>query len=116
MPFVVMVVSSTERDAHRIADRFTGSSLGRAVGIFEYPTTHRQPTCRGFCMDGKLSPWTRHRKGYIICAVCGHRHRKTKSRIIGALFDLMGANLINDRAPAAFRTPEGYGGNSDSPN
>jgi len=87
----------------------------RVVGWFRYPT-RRELTCRGFCVDGKLSPWTRDRSGFMKCAVCGGRHRKTRSRVIGALFDLLGANLLNNRAPAAFRTPDGYSGNTDSPN
>lgn len=117
MGFVVMVYAA-DRDAMLSVTEIVEEHMddARPVAVFRYPT-RRELTCRGFCMDGKLSPWTRDRLGFMKCAVCGSRHRKTRSRLIGALFDYLGANLINHNAPAAFRTPEGYGpGNTDSPN
>jgi len=117
MGFVVMVYV-TDRDALLSATELIEDHMhddARVVGVFRYPT-RRELTCRGFCMDGKMSPWTRDPFGFMKCAVCGSRHRQTRSRLIGALFDFLGANLYNHTAPAAFRTPEGYGpGNADSP-
>ena len=119
MGFVVMVYANTESDARALAAGIDRSRVAdgraRTVGIFRYPN-RAELTCRGFCMDGKMSPWSRDRFGFMKCGVCGGRHRKTRSRLIGALFDFLGANLINHTAPATFRTPEGYGpGNADSP-
>jgi hypothetical protein len=78
------------------------------VGLFDYPR-RIELKCTGTCVRKGSGAWSRDPRGFIKCSVCGSRNRKMRSWLIGHLFDLLGANLINDSAPAAFKTPEGYG-------
>lgn len=82
---------------------------GRIVGIFDFPN-RSQLKCPGTCVRKGSGAWSReHIGGWMKCSICGSRAKKMRQWLIGSLFDLLGANLMNDQAPAAFRTPEGYG-------
>ena len=82
---------------------------GRVVGVFDFPN-RRDLQCPGTCTRKGSGAWSReHIGGWMKCSICGSRAKKMRQWLIGSLFDLLGANLINDQAPAAFRTPEGYG-------
>jgi hypothetical protein len=81
---------------------------GRLVGMYEFPN-HRENTCRGYCTVKNTGAWTRDRKGFMKCAICGSRNKKIRRWFTEALFDWFGANLMGSNAPALFRTPEGYG-------
>jgi hypothetical protein len=77
------------------------------VGLFDYPARRDladHPTC---LINGK-NAWVRDRLGFMKCGVCGKRNKRVRRFLIEALFDFLGANLY-EGAPAAFRTPEGYG-------
>jgi hypothetical protein len=78
------------------------------VGLFVYPPHpgKKGASCLGGCAKGR--GWDRDRGGWMKCGGCGKRNPKVRRWLIKALFDLLGANLYPD-APAAFRTPEGYG-------
>lgn len=82
-------------------------SGSRVVGVFNYPSK-TDTACNGNCVIKKTGAWTRDPKGFMKCAVCGSRNRRVRRWLIGHLFDLLGANLM-ENPPAAFRTPEGYG-------
>ena len=101
------VYAANHPDAKRI-DRTPPSR--RIVGIFAFPRKD-ELTCTGFCTarGRKIGGWSRHIRGWMICAICGNRHRDTLKRLRGSLFDYLGANLMKDKAPAAFRTTPGYG-------
>jgi hypothetical protein len=43
----------------------------------------------------------------MVCGHCKKPHRDLRRRLIGALFDYLGANLLKN-PPRAFRTPEDY--------
>jgi hypothetical protein len=79
----------------------------RLVGIFIYPARRDcvdHPNCS---INGKAA-WSRDKMGWMKCGVCGKRNKRVRRFLIEALFDFLGANLY-EGAPAAFRTPEGYG-------
>lgn len=84
----------------------------RMVGLFEYPE-RKDLTCQGTCVVKHTGQWTRDRKGFMKCAICGKRNRKMRTWLINSLFDFLGANLY-EKAPAVFRTPEGYGSFADN--
>lgn len=110
MPFLALVfVPDHTTDSNEVALNLVDiPDSYRLVGLFRYPE-RKELTCRGSCLPkGKsLGGWVRDRLGFMKCVVCGSRHRKTRSRVTGSLFDNLGANLYED-APAVFRTPEGY--------
>lgn len=76
------------------------------VGIFEYPT-RKNIGCTG-CLRKGTEAWVRDPGGFMKCGVCGKRNKRIRQFLTNALFDFLGANLYPE-APAAFRTPEGYG-------
>lgn len=107
MPFLAVVWCADPDEVQRVHAHYTiDDAPGRLVGVFRYPV-RAELKCTGSCTEGKMSRWTRDPKGFMKCAVCGGRHRKTRSRVIGALFDHLGANLLKN-PPAVMRTPEGY--------
>lgn len=110
MPFLALVyMDDHTADGVRRLGQITGemAASGRIVGLFDFPNRSKLK-CNGSCVQKKLSSWSRDPRGFMKCNVCGSRPRKLRSRLIGHLFDLLGANLYED-APGAFRTPEGYG-------
>lgn len=108
MGFVVMLYVDDIDTAHGVVGGLSSTPV-RPVGIFTYPT-RGECKCTGNCTSRRgVSSWRRHKDGHMMCAECGYRHRDTRKRIIGALFDYLGANLMRTRPPAAFRTPDGYG-------
>lgn len=84
----------------------------RLVGVFNYPN-RRELTCRGTCVTKKTGAWSRDRMGFMRCSICGARNRRVRQWLINSLFDYLGANLY-PKAPAAFRTPDGYGSYADN--
>ena len=94
-------------DAGAIAAEIEVNAGARVVGIFDYPN-RKDLTCSGTCTRKGMSSWGRDRRGFVKCTVCGSRNKRLRQWLIGHLFDLLGANLYPE-APAAFRTPEGYG-------
>lgn len=80
----------------------------RLVGLFVYPPHpgRKGTTCLGGCVKGR--GWGRGKEGWMRCGGCGRRNPNIRRWLINSLFDLLGANLYPE-APAAFRTPEGYG-------
>lgn len=108
MPYLVMLVVKDIDTAQGIAGGFSSTDV-RPVGVFRYPSKE-ECRCRGFCSGKRhMSAWRRHRDGHMVCAECGYRHRDIRRRIIGALFDYLGANLMRITPPATFQTPNGYG-------
>lgn len=112
MPFIAMVyVDDHTADAIRSGDApWEGS--GRSVGLFRWPT-NREIGCTGCTKNGKFM-WLRDPIGFMKCGVCGKRNRRVRRFFINALFDHLGANHLGDNAPAAFRTPDGYGPHVDN--
>jgi hypothetical protein len=112
MPFLT-IVWCRDPDAVRkvyAANHPEDETGHRIVGVFSFPRKE-ELTCTGFCTarGWKVGGWTRHIRGWMICGVCGQRHRDTFKRLRGSLFDYLGANLMGDKAPALFRTTPGYG-------
>lgn len=109
MPFLAIVWcrdATAVRDVrHRLALEQNHVENSPVVGVFAYPA-RADLTCRGYC-GGKVSPWVRDPKGFMRCGVCGGRHRDTRRRLLGSLFDNLGANKLKN-PPTVFRTPEGY--------
>lgn len=108
MPYIVIVhvpdhTPDAVIDQQHTLEQIYGSRL---VGIFEYPG-RSDLKCTGGCVAKHTGSWVRDPRGFIKCAICGSRNKRTRRWLIGHLFDLLGANLYRD-APAAFRTPEGY--------
>lgn len=105
------------RDDHT-ADDMVGSPLpsgAQWVGMFDFPSrAELRRGCPGCTRPPKkVQGWTRNRRGFMECASCGGRNPRLRQWLIGALFDYVGANLYQN-APAAFRTPEGYGSYADN--
>lgn len=108
MPYIAIVhIPDHTADPSIIAAEIEVNAGARVVGIFDYPARN-QLTCTGSCARKGMNAWGRDPLGFTKCTVCGKRNRKTRQWLINALFDFLGANLYED-APAAFRTPEGYG-------
>ena len=92
------------------ADDMVGSALpptAQWVGNFVYPSRRELADHPNCFINGKQA-WSRDRLGFMKCSVCGKRNKRVRRFLIEALFDFLGANLY-EGAPAAFRTPEGYG-------
>lgn len=82
-------------------------SGARLVGLFDFPN-RVDLQCRGTCVVKHTGAWVRDPRGFMKCDICGSRSHRLRRWLIGHLFDLLGANLYS-KAPAAFRTPDGYG-------
>lgn len=110
MPFLAIVYVRDADTARALLDRKSDDTgFGHLVGLYRFPN-RAELTCKGFCANRKrMSPWRRHKRGHMVCGVCGGRHRETRRRLVGSLFDYLGANLLKNKAPALFRTPENYG-------
>jgi hypothetical protein len=104
MPFIALVyVDDHTAAAIRDGDApWEGSA--RTVGLFRWP--ERKDT--GHAANCKSSSWSRDPAGWMCCAGCRRRNPKIRQFFIRAIFDFFGANSYPN-APAAFRTPEGYG-------
>lgn len=83
----------------------------RIVGLYEFPKRGAF-TCDG-CTSRKGNGWRRNRSGYLECSTCGGRSKRVRPWFAGGLFDWFGANLLGEKAPALFRTPDGYGPRDD---
>jgi len=106
MAFIAVIHIATDHTADALDMTTAPLPPGsRWVGLFVYPKKS-DPTCLGGCVKGR--GWGRGKGGWMKCGGCGRRNPKVRRWIINALFDLLGANLYPE-APAAFRTPEGYG-------
>jgi hypothetical protein len=108
---VIHIDGTTPPDA-LMSDEIQWPDGSRLVGIFAYPG-RRELGCSGTCTGkGRLSAFARdHSLGFMKCKICGMRNRKVRTWLTNALFDFLGANLY-PKAPAVFRTPEGYGPSS----
>ena len=103
MPFIALVyVDDHTATAIRSGDApWEGSA--RTVGLFRYPARENI----GHLKDCKSKGWTRSPEGWMRCAGCKQRNPKIRQFVINALFDFLGGNSY-PKAPAAFRTVEGY--------
>jgi hypothetical protein len=101
MPFIALVyVDDHTADAIESGDApWEGSAA--TVGLFRWPE-RKDIGCTGHV------GWARDPMGWMKCAICGKRNKRIRRFFINALFDHFGANHY-PQAPAAFRTPEGYG-------
>jgi hypothetical protein len=109
MPLIAIVHITTDHTADVIDQVHTLEQIygSRVVGIFDYPA-RSELKCNGSCVRKGSGAWGRDPRGFMRCSVCGSRNRKVRQWFIRHIFDLLGANLYPE-APAAFRTPEGYG-------
>jgi hypothetical protein len=108
MPFLAIVYVRDRTAADRIVERYAHGDAGRIVGLYNWPKKD-ELTCKGFCATRRGMGWSRHREGHMICAVCGSRHIQTRRRLVGALLDYLGVNLMKrSTTPPAFRNPEGW--------
>jgi hypothetical protein len=111
MPFIAVIhIDGTTPPGDILAQQHTLEQIygSRLVGLFEYPE-RKDIGCTGNCSGkGRLSSFSRDPRGFMKCNICGKRNRKVRTWLTGALFDFLGANLY-PKAPAVFRTPEGYG-------
>lgn len=82
----------------------------RIVGLYKFPDrAELRNGCPGCTRPPrKISGWGRAKEGWMRCASCDGRNPKVRRWFVGALFDWFGANRY-PKAPALFRTPEGYG-------
>lgn len=108
MPFIAIIHIDGD---HTTADDMLTAPLppgARWVALHEYPA-RKELKCDGKCRSdkGPRAHSIRSPRGFMFCSACGFRHRKTRFFVARMLFDLLGANLY-PKAPAAFRTPEGY--------
>jgi hypothetical protein len=90
------------------------ASGARIVGIYEFPN-RAELKCSGSCTVKNSGAWHRDPLGFMKCRVCGSRNKRIRKWFAGSLFDWFGANLMEDDAPALFRTPEGYGSRDELP-
>lgn len=113
MGFIAVVYIGDDHTADAVvAGEISAKSWGgnsRIVGLFEYPSKS-DPSCSGNCGRKTMNGWGRNPKGFLQCATCGSRNGKVRRWFIGHLFDMFGANMVED-PPAAFRTPSGYSNN-----
>lgn len=112
MPFLALVYVR-DADAARalIQEHRNSDSTGKVVGLYRLPA-HDEKLCRGWCVGKRgMNPWRRHQPGgFMICGVCGNRHKDSFRRAIGGLFDSFGINLLpRNRTPRAYQNPETWG-------
>lgn len=109
MPFLAIVYLPDRQSADSMMSPDVLLPKGvKLVGVYEWPRKE-QLTCKGFCATRKGMGWSRHRKGHMVCVVCGGRHVHTRRRFVGALLDYLGINLLDGGStPPAFRNPEGW--------
>jgi len=104
---VILHLPDHTTDVDTIAAEIEVNAGARVVGVFDYPA-RRDCVDHPNCFINGKQPWVRDRLGFMKCGVCGKRNNQVRRFVINSLFDFLGANLYKD-APAAFRTPEGYG-------
>lgn len=110
MPFLA-IVWCRDADAVRTTKAIMDESPDgiKLAGVFSYPGKDAEFCPGASCVPHRRAQgWTRTRRGVMVCGHCMKPHRDSRRRLIGALFDYLGANLMKN-APRAFRTPEGYG-------
>lgn len=108
MPYIAIVHVPDHTAVKRFVEKVESTNDDeRLVGIFDFPN-RKDLQCHGSCVRKGMASWSRTRQGFMKCNVCGYRPKKLRQWLIGHIFDLLGANLY-ENAPAAFRTPEGYG-------
>lgn len=83
----------------------------RLVGLYEFPD-RSETRCKGNCTHRGTGAWGRDPHGFMRCSICGSRNQNIRRWFVGGLFDWFGANLLGDKAPGLFRTPDGYGNQS----
>lgn len=108
MPFLAIVWCRDADAVRRVRDQYVDNDAGRIVGVFTYPGKNTEFCPGASCVPHRrASGWTRTRRGVMVCGHCKKPHRDLRRRLIGALFDYLGANLLKN-PPRAFRTPEDY--------
>lgn len=108
MPYIAIVhIPDHTIPPNIVAAEIEVNAGARVVGVFDFPN-RSELKCSGSCVVKHTGQWVRDPRGFMKCAICGSRNRRLRKWLIGHLFDLLGANLY-ENAPAAFRTPEGYG-------
>lgn len=114
MPFIAVfhIPDDHTADAIRAGDIPVSRRDMRIVGLYQFPN-RADLTCTG-CTSSKGNGWGRAPEGWMRCSTCGGRSRNVRRWLVGGLFDWLGANLLGDKAPALFRTPEGYGSRDDN--
>jgi hypothetical protein len=109
VPYIAIIhVPDHTTDPRTIAAEIEVNAGAHVVGIFDYPN-RKDLTCTGNCVRKGSGAWRRDPRGFMKCSICGARNRNLRRWLINGLFDWLGSNLLGDEAPAAFRTPEGYG-------
>lgn len=105
MPFLAIVYVPDHTAADRIVERYSRGGAGRIVGLYRW---NRKPeSCTG--CGGKMEAWGRHRHGHLVCGTCNRPHRLARRRLIGAIFDYLGSNLLpRESTPIVFRNPDGW--------
>lgn len=106
---IIHLPDHTADDVPNLADITLTDGALRIVGLYEFPSHRGDIKCIGNCVRGKTGAWTRDPRGFMKCAICGSRNKRIRRWFTEALFDWFGANLLGDKAPALFRTPDGYG-------
>lgn len=109
MPLIVIVHVPDHTTADALIESITyhHDDHGQVVGIFDFPN-RAELKCTGSCTRKGSGAWSRDPRGFMKCSICGSRPRRMRRSLLGALFDFLGVNQY-PKAPAAFRTPEGYG-------
>lgn len=108
MPFLALIhIPDHTIPPATIAAEIEVRAGARVVGIFDYPN-RSELKCSGTCTVKHTGAWVRDPRGFMKCQICGYRSKRLRRWLINALFDFLGANLYPE-APAAFRTPDGYG-------
>lgn len=107
MAYLVLVYARDAEAAGRVyaANHPDDETPHRAVGIYEFPSRSddtQAPDCAGL-----HNAWTRdQKKGFMTCR-CGGRHPRWRSRLVGAMLDYLGYNLMpRAKTPRLFQNPE----------
>jgi hypothetical protein len=112
MPFLALVYVKDAPTANRLIKNWDATGYAdqnyKIVGMFRMPNARDVQTCSGYCKAG--GAYTRHHPGGFLVHACGRRHRSWRKRIMSALFDTLGVNLMRrSETPALFQNPATYG-------
>lgn len=90
------------------AERFLHNTSERAVGMYEDP---KGKECRCKNQPAKDHGWGEHHNywGWQRHGFCGRAGKWWRRGYGRRLFLALGVNLLGDKAPAIFRSPQGWG-------
>lgn len=110
MPYIAIVHIPDDHTADAIiaGELPAGRREMKIVGLYDFPN-RSELKCTGYCVRKGTGAWTRDRRGFMKCAICGSRNKRVRQWLARGLFDHFGANkLKREDTVGLFANPEGW--------